>query len=160
LHKKKKQLIVTSPIDGQITTWQVREMLMHRPVTRGQIVMSVVEPRGDWELELQMPENRLGFINEAQATIGPDLPVEYITATNPGATHKGVIKEVHRSAEVRGEEGNTVLIRVAIDKNDVPDRRPGSSVTAQVYCGRTSIGYDWFHDLVSWVQAKVLFRIF
>ena len=160
LHKKKKQLIVTSPIDGQITTWQVREMLMHRPVTRGQIVMSVVEPRGDWELELQMPENRLGFINEAQATLGLDLPVEYITATNPGATHKGVIKEVHRSAEVRGEEGNTVLIRVAIDKNDVPDRRPGSSVTAQVYCGRTSIGYDWFHDLVSWVQTKVLFRIF
>jgi multidrug efflux pump subunit AcrA (membrane-fusion protein) len=160
LNLKKKQLTVTSPIDGQITTWQVREMLMHRPVTRGQIMMTVVEPRGDWEVELMMPENRLGFINEAQAKLGPDLPVEYITATSPGTTHKGVVKEVHRAAEVRGEEGNTVLIRVAIDKNDVPDRRPGASVTAQVYCGKTSIGYDWFHDLVSWVQAKVLFRIF
>jgi hypothetical protein len=51
------------------------------------------------------------------------------------------------------------LIRVAIDKKDVPDLRQGAEVTAQVYCGQTSVGYDWFHDLVSWAQ-KLLFRFF
>ena len=61
--------------------------------------------------------------------------------------------------EVRGEEGNTVLIRVAINKEDVPKRRNGAVVTAKVYCGRAPIGYVWFHDLVSFWQSKVWFRI-
>jgi hypothetical protein len=135
-------------------------MLNFRPVQMGDSLMTIVEPRGLWELELQMPENRMGFIADAQAELGPDLTVDYITATNPGKKNQGTIKEIHKSAEVRGEEGNTVLIQVAIEKDDVPDRRPGAEVTAQVYCGRASIGYVWFHDLVSFVQSKVLFRIF
>jgi Biotin-lipoyl like/HlyD family secretion protein/GAF domain len=159
LNQKKQKLIVTSPIDGQVTTWQVRDMLIHRPVKKGQIIMTVVQPQGAWELEIQMPENRMGFINDAQANLGEKLPVEYITATNPGGKHNGTVKEIHRSAEVRGEAGNTVLIEVAIDKNDVPDRRPGAGVTAKVYCGRTSIGYAWFHDLVSFAQ-RIWFKIF
>jgi multidrug efflux pump subunit AcrA (membrane-fusion protein) len=160
LEYKKQQLIVTSPVDGQVTTWKVYTELINRPVQQGNRLMTIVEPQGDWELEVQMPEDRMGFINDAQAALGQDLPVKYITATNPGVTHIGSVKEVHRSAEVRGEEGNTVLVRVAIDKNDVPDRRPGATVTAKVHCGRRSIGYAWFHDLVSFVQAKILFRVF
>jgi len=160
LKLKQEQLTVKSPIAGQVNTWKVDELLNYRPVQMGDILMTIVEPRGDWELELKMPENRMGFIADAQSEFGAELSVEYITATNPGTTNQGKIKEIHKSAEVRGEEGNTVLIRVAIDKQDVPDRRPGAEVTAQVYCGRASIGYVWFHDLVSFVQSKILFRIF
>jgi len=161
LEKKKKQLTITSPVDGQVTSWDVQNVLLGRSVQVGQQLMTVVEPEGAWELELRMPEDRMGFINQARADLKTDaLPVTYITATDPGSEHEGTVSEVHRSAEVRGEEGNTVLIRVAINKEDVPDRRPGATVTAQVYCGRTSIGYAWFHDLVTFVQSKILFRIF
>jgi multidrug efflux pump subunit AcrA (membrane-fusion protein) len=157
---KKTQLDVVSPIDGQMVTWQVRDVLMNRPVQQGQILMEIVEPQGNWELEVQMPEDRMGFVTDAQAEFGQALPVKYITATNPGVTHQGTVKEVHRTAEIRGEEGNTVLVRVAIDKKELPDLRDGASVTAKIYCGRASLGYVWLHDLVSFVQSKVLFRIF
>lgn len=162
LEKKKRELTLVSPIDGDITTWDVQNILTGRSVQVGQMLMTVVEPQGAWELELRMPEDRMGFINEARRELNTDaLPVTYITATDPGSKHEGTVSEIHRSAEVRGaEEGNTVLMRVAINKEDVPDRRPGATVTAQVYCGRTSIGYAWFHDLVTFVQAKILFRIF
>jgi hypothetical protein len=156
---KAKRLEVKSPIDGQITTWQVQELLMNRPVQQGQMLMSIDEPSGEWEIEVQMPEERMGFIVDAQAQLGANLPVRYITKTNPGAKHDGTLKEVHRNAEVRGEEGNTVLLRVAIDKNDVTDRRNGAEVTAKVYCGRASLGYVWLHDLISFIQSKILFRI-
>ena len=95
-----------------------------------------------------------------------ELPLEFFLRA---ATKRQILarmlrnlKEVHRAAEVRGEAGNTVLVRVAIDKNDVPaaDRRQGAGATAQVYCGRAAIGYVWFHDLVSFVQQKILFRFF
>lgn len=161
LQSKKKQLTVTSPIDGQITTWDVETTLLGRAVQLGSILLTVVDPQGEWELQLQMPEDRMGYINDACREMKTDaLPIEYITAMDPGATHEGKISEIHRIAEVRGEEGNTVLIRVKIDKNDLPNRRNGAVVTANVYCGRTSLGYAWFHDLVSFVQSKILFRIF
>ncbi len=161
LRQKQDMLTVTSPIDGQVTTWQVRDALIHRPVQQGQILMEVVEPQGEWELEVQMPEDRMGFINDAQHEIEEHLPVRYQTMTKPGVTHEGKIKDIHRTAEIRGEEGNTVLIRVAIDKNDVTgDLRPGATVRAKVYCGRAPIGYVWFHDLVSFWQTKIWFRLF
>ncbi len=160
LEYKQKQLTITSPVDGQITTWDVHNLLIMRPVQLGQLMMTVEEPAGDWELEVTMGEDRMGFINDALSKFDGKLTVKYITATNPGVTHIGTVKEIHQTAEVRGEEGNTVLLRVAIDKNDVPDRRSGAVVTAKVNCGRAPIGYVWFHDLFSFIQSKVLFRIF
>ncbi|HEY2892954.1 MAG TPA: HlyD family efflux transporter periplasmic adaptor subunit [Pirellulales bacterium] len=161
LEEKKKQLTVLSPIDGQITTWDVDKTLFRRSVQLGSVLMRVVEPKGDWELEILMPEDRMGFINEACRELKTEqLPVHYITQTNPGVTHEGNLAEIHHTAEIRGEEGNTVLLRVAINKDDVPDRRDAAAVTAKVYCGRTSLGYAWFHDLVSFVQSKILFRLF
>lgn len=161
LEEQQAQLEVRSPVDGEIATWNVGDVLMRRPVQKGQILLTVIEPQGDWELELQMPENDMGYVAEALAdpNIGPHLPVDYITVANPGVTLQGTVREVHQSAEVRGEEGNTVLMRVAIDKNDIPLRRNGAEVTAQVYCGRSSIGHVWFHDLVAFIQ-KTWFKFF
>ena len=69
----------------------------------------------------------------------------------------GQVIEIGQTADVRDEEGNTVLIRIATDKNKLPDLRDGAQVTAKVHCGRRAIGYVWFHDLIETVQAKILF---
>ncbi len=86
--------------------------------------------------------------------------MSYILATEPGTKHFGTVKEIHRSAEVRGDEGNTVLIKVAIDKSELPSLRPGATVTAQVYCGQRPLGYVLLHDVIAFIQSKVLFRFF
>jgi multidrug efflux pump subunit AcrA (membrane-fusion protein)/transcriptional regulator with GAF, ATPase, and Fis domain len=161
LEEETKGLAVRSPIDGVIVSWDVEKELIHRPVQRGQILMKVVNPAGDWELVLKVPELDMGFVNEARRTIGEELPVEYVTATNPGTTRQGKVKEYHRTAEVRDEEGNTVLVRVGIDKQELGDDLvPGATVTSKVHVGRASIGYATFHSLFSWVQKNILFRFF
>ena len=88
------------------------------------------------------------------------LDVQYQLATSPGTTLHGNVSEIHQSAEVRGEEGNTVLIKVDIDKTTSATRGPAPSVTGKVYCGRRSIGYVWFHDVFEFVQSRILFRYF
>jgi len=160
LHKEnQRQLTVISPTPGEITTWQVKELLIHRPVQRGQVLMSVADPTGDWELEIHMPENRMGHIGKAIKENGADREVEYILATAPGVTLKGKVKEVAKIGENEGEEGNKVLIKVAINKDDIPQLRAGATVTAKIHAGTASLGYTWFHDLVGWFQSKILFRI-
>jgi len=337
---KESELQVTSPINGLVVTWDLYNRLNHRPVQRGQVLLRVADPWGDWQVELQMPEDRMGFIHAAQQDLyqelreklrevmqqkQPDLtaedldtqvtgvpdtqlvatlrgllaeelladlhgkvrtilgqpaeelpedvsgepeaagddslgaaalpaedgpaapptvdpvdpaagepvegetleettevveeepveevldpavraaledvlattvyeaaraklatlldqiprselhnqvvealddglddrlPVTYIMATDPSDKLQGKVQEIHLNAEVQGEEGNTVLMKVAIDKQQLLHLRPGATVTANVYCGRRSIGFVWFHDLIAFIQSRILFRYF
>jgi hypothetical protein len=120
----------------------------------------VANRSGDWELELQMPEDRAGALAAARndPNLGPALKVTYRLATAPGVDHEGTVKDVHLAAEVHGEEGNTVLVKVAIDKEGL-DLRPGADVIAKVHCGRRSLGYVWFHDVLAFIQSRILFKL-
>jgi multidrug efflux pump subunit AcrA (membrane-fusion protein) len=147
--KKKQDLEVRSPIDGVIVTWQVRDRLLLRPVEKGQV---------------HMPDDRLGHVNRAVAEAretGRELEVDYIVATDPGTRHHGAVKEIHEQAEVRGEQGNTVLVRVTIDpaRHEKEELGAGATVTARINCGQRPLGYVWFHDVLAFIQSQVLFRL-
>jgi Barrel-sandwich domain of CusB or HlyD membrane-fusion len=166
LEKKRKELTITSPIDGQVNTWQVRKTLLMRPVQKGNLLMSVADPTGDWELKIHMPEDRVGFVALRQKELRDqhlpeNLPVEFYVKSNPGDTHQGTVEEVHGHAEVRPEEGNTVMVKVVFPKEQIPesDRLPGATVAAKIDCGTVSVGYKYFHDVIAFIQSKILFRL-
>jgi len=138
----------------------------------------VAESDLDRQVEQQLPSRLEKEVNTVLAGVRDDqlaakllevsgekmedrLKVPYIVATDPSTTHYGYVKDMHLVAEVRGEEGNTVMIKVEINKEDLKeeDRRPGASVTAKVECGRRAIGYCWFHDLLAFFR-KTWFRWF
>jgi hypothetical protein len=161
---KKKELEVHSPITGVVVTWQVRDRLLLRPVEKGQVLMSVADKTGPWELELEMPDDRLGHVNRAAAaarSAGRGLEVDYVLATDPGTRHRGVVREIHEQAEVHGEEGNTVLVRVTIDpdRHEKEELGAGATVTGRIACGTRSLGYVWFHDVWAFIQTQILFRL-
>lgn len=155
LRQKQEDLIVRSPRRGQVSTWQVREQLEHRPVQAGQTLLSLADPDGDWELELLLPERRRGHFAAAAAT-GP-LGVVFRLSTHPEQSFRGRVTEVHSLAEEHGEDGHVVRVRVAIDRRELPELHHGTSVLARVQCGRRALGYVWFHDFWEAVQTKVLF---
>ena len=161
---KRQELEVRSPIDGVIVTWQPQDLLMKRPVEKGQVLMSVADKTGPWELEINLPDDRLGHVNRAAAAAraaGRELEVDYILATDPGTRHHGTVKEIHEQAEVRGEDGNTVRVRVTIDptRHEKEELGAGASVTARFACGTRPLGYVWFHDVMAFIQTQVLFRL-
>jgi hypothetical protein len=161
-HEKQKQLTIVAAEPGQVVTWKVEDLLFGRPVIRGQALMTLADPAGPWELELYLPERRLQHVQAAQAMPAnskerPPLDVVFTLASHPGSQFHGRVVEIEQTAEVRGDEGNTVLIRVAIDKEELPPLHDQTTVTAKLYCGRTSIGYVWFCDLIETVQGKLLF---
>lgn len=163
LIQKQKLLSVTSPIDGQVTTWDPVKLLLTRTVRPTDVLLTVADPSGPWELEILMPEDRIGHVLRAQDELGKELKVQFILANDPGTTHTGTVSEIHLSAEPRGEEGNTVLVRVSLtpeEKAALGDNlNNGAGVTAKIHCGRTSLGYKWFHDVIAFIQSRVLFRL-
>lgn len=161
------KLQVRSPMDGRVITWNVEQRLQGRPVAKGEELLQVADPASPWELEVTMPESRMGHIAKAMTEaeqVGETLPVTFIMAINPGEKLEGTVVDVARSAEVRGESGNTVLVRVSFDQNRlrevIAEPKIGNTATAKIHCGKRAIGYVWFHDLIDFVRAKILFRIF
>ena len=82
--QKKRQLELRSDRAGQVMTWQVDELLLQRPVQKGQVLMSLANPAGEWELELYMPERRMGHV--AAAAFGSD---EELGRVRDGETGRG-----------------------------------------------------------------------
>jgi multidrug efflux pump subunit AcrA (membrane-fusion protein) len=178
--EQRDQLTLTAPTDGVVVTWDVENKLEGRPVAVGQVLMTIARPDGPWELEVEMPEDRMGDIAQARLDVkranpNDDLMVDYILATEPKTKYTDKLTEVGELAEVVKQEGSTVKLRVAIDEQQntamagklkeyrrgaETDIRPGATVKARVHCGRAAIGYVWFHDLVNFVYSRVLFRFF
>ncbi|HEV2970044.1 MAG TPA: biotin/lipoyl-binding protein [Pirellulales bacterium] len=177
LREELDKLVIRSPINGQVVTWQIREKLLSRPVEMGQLLLTVSNPDKEWELDVLMPEDRMGFVAKAEKDkkekaaqekaesgneVDPRLDASYILATETGTRHYGKVFEIERSAHVQGEEGNVVLLKVTVDKlqHDALELRQGASVNVKVDCGTASIGYCWFHDVISFVQKRILFPLF
>ena len=60
------RLTVRAPIAGVVTTFQAQQLLLNRPVKRGDLLLQVMDETGDWQLELEVAEHRLGRILIAQ----------------------------------------------------------------------------------------------
>jgi multidrug efflux pump subunit AcrA (membrane-fusion protein) len=167
LAKKREMLEIRSPIAGEVMmSWDVQKSLMYRPVTMGQMLLSVADPKEDWELELYMRESRAGHVRRARADTqtqqrypGAGDRVSYVLATDPGVKRGGTVREVKATTEVRQDEGNIVKVRVDIDRSQIGDPHPGATVTGQVFCGRRALGYVWFHEAWEWLQIHIFFYL-
>ncbi len=166
LDKKKQQLEITSPISGKVVTWKVRDLIQGRTVSRGQRLMEIADPSSDWELEIYVPEAKMGHIVEQRLQQQGKLKVTYILATHPSIKLSGEVEQVDTSAEMQKDSGNTVRMRVSFAQEELKklvadptnDLKVGADVKAKIHCGQRAIGYVWFHDLFEFVQSKILFR--
>ena len=154
LESQAKSLVVASPLAGMVTTWQVEQRLaVGRPVERGQVLLSVANTEGAWQLELDLPDERLDLIRSADQT---PLVVEYRLASDASALHRATVTRVadrvDRQATATGSE--TAIVKVeAMPEGELPAElraaalRPGGSVRARILVGNRSLAYVLTSDL-------------
>ena len=158
--EKRRRLMVLSPVDGEVTTWNADHLLENRPVRQGQALLTLAAVGGEWELELAVPDDRSGRVIRAAADSAAPLAVRFSPALDPSLVHEARVVEIQNSAEIRGAEGSTILVRAAVAPQDATQWRPGAEVAAQIQCGQRSLGYVWTRDITDFFRAKVLFRWF
>ena len=152
LQDRERLLNVTSPIAGVVSTFEVDHLLRHRPVRRGEILLEVMDDTGPWQLELNVAEHRTGHLFRAQATAKEPLPIEFLLVTAPEKTHPASLKEV--GTRVVTSEDNRPVVEVLASLGDDQNltRRIGAEVRAKLNCGRRSVGYVLFGDVIEFVQ--------
>lgn len=150
IKRQTEYLTVRAPRRGHLVNWQLKRNLLGRPVNRGQHLMTLVDPETTWQLELELPERRVGHLIQAMDA-NPDeaLTVRFTLASHPYQELVGTLKKVDRNLEVTGDQGNASRLLVEFDNQQIAEEllRSGTRVTARVDCGSRSVGYVMFHEL-------------
>ncbi len=154
-----KLLHVQSPIAGQVLSWDVRQQLAGKPIQRGELLIEVADVNGAWELELKLPDKRIGHIFRAQSADGPELPVTFVLAADPNVSWEGNVKSIAKSTQNDSVDGQTIRVDVAFDHEGLDLKQARSGVLAKIHCGYRPIGYVWLHDIFEFVQSKIFFRL-
>jgi biotin carboxyl carrier protein len=154
LEELREKLTIRSPIDGQVITWNVAELLANRPVRKGESLMIVGDTSGPWQIEFQVPDRKMKYLEDAQHALGERLPIDCLLAGDPRsqfAGHLDSIASIATAAE-NAEPGVKVVAR--FDRAALHQPRVGLSVTGRIYCGRRSLGFIWTYELVDAVRRR------
>ncbi len=155
--RKMEALVIKSPISGQIVTWDINKILNNRPVSRGQRLMTVADRTNSWNVELNMKEDDLGYLQKALENTDEKIKVTFTMATHPGEVFEGFVAEIHNQANEDKEGNRFVQVKVEVNSEGLPPLYSGAAIQGKIHCGEKSIGYVWFHDVIEFVQNKILF---
>ncbi len=171
LRDKESKMHRKSPINGLISTWDVERQLNRRPVVMGQVLMTISDLEGDWEVHVMLPEKRtryleLAFQEEGVAKVDPEtgkkyLEVEYIAPSETSTTHQGrlYLEGVSGRVELDADDGPVLRLRCSLDRDSMEKigRNVGTIVKANVKAGRRSAAFVWFHEVVEWLRVNLWF---
>lgn len=157
LKQQAEELTIRSPIAGQVLTWDVSQLLESRPVERGQLLLRVDDLNGPWELELRVPDQKIGHVLQQRQAGDDALAISFLLATDPDQTHNAVVREVAMNTDTVDETGPQVLLTATLERAEIPRLRPGADVIAKVHCGRRSLGFVLLHDIWNAIQTRLLF---
>ena len=152
------RLIVRAPITGIVTTFQIQQLLENRPVKRGDLLLQVMDDTGDWQLELEISEHRVGRILKAQNLrekqgLDSHLAIEYRLLTSPERGYKATLKSLATRTVTAEADGSVLEARATLDTGEeLPKRAIGAQVRARIGCGPSNLGDVLFGDVVEFIQ--------
>ncbi len=154
LNKQSEMLLITAPFAGTVYRPNPQQELLARPVQRGQRLLEIVPQNPAWQLRLSIPSHLLGYVSEARHSTDVPLSVRYTVRSKPEQDWVTELTSVENAIQV--VSGATVCHAVA-ELQDVPEveLRPGTSVTARISCGRRSLGFVLFREVIEfWQQLR------
>lgn len=143
-------LTIVAPYDGTVFLQDAREEMMTRPVHRGQSLLRIAAADTDWQLELDIPDHLRGYVArqfEHRKQLRQSVGVEYLIRSSAAGPQQTELDSLNGSMEL----ADGMLIcrgTAAATELSLQDQRPGTSVVARISCGRRSVGFVWFREVI------------
>ncbi len=161
---KKSQHEIVSPIDGTVTTPQLKRRYTDFPAVANFPLLEVVDLDGSWQLELKIPQNKMAYVDEAYKQ-NPDqlLDVEFKIGTNPNLNLKGTLaRSAVDDRGVHSDKGAPDFRAIVeIDPDQLvelqSELRSGAGATAKILCGKRSLGFVCFYQIYDFLRTKIFF---
>ena len=150
-----KKAEIRSEISGTMATFRPTDLLNGRPVSRGDLLLEVMNEDGPWVLELQIPTKRYGHLMREYQTNQSTRPVTFVLATDPEREYEATIKEVSSRAYEDEQAGGVFQLRAGVLDDEHCPHAIGADVTASIDCGQQPLGYVLFGDIIDWVRMRI-----
>jgi multidrug efflux pump subunit AcrA (membrane-fusion protein) len=151
LERRREELVLRSPLAGQILTRDVQSLLESRPVERGEVLLTIADASSGWTLEADIAQRDIGHVLIAQDSGQQELPVEYRLAGDVQRHYPGRVISIDAAAPLDAgglrDEPPTVKARIAIEGEPPTAARPGMMASVRIKCGERALGYVWLHDV-------------
>ncbi len=161
LKRKEEKLTIRAMADGRIPNFQLRQMLEDRPVRQGDHLFDIMNDQGEWHMELLVEEKRMGHILRARRERlenkeSEQLEGRFILATQPADRFDCHLTKVATRSTTDAELGTVFELTAVADQDQpLPEKRIGTEVTVKLYCGKSTVAYWLFGDVVEFVQKYV-----
>lgn len=156
--RRNEKLTIRASRDGIIPDFQLRQLLEDRPVRQGDHLFDIMDDQGNWHMELLVAEKRMGHILRARNELihssqSPELKARFSLATQPDTRFDCRLTRVSTRSTTDAEIGTAFeLVAIADDGQQLPEKRIGAEVTVRIYCGKSSLAFRLFGDVVEFVQ--------
>ena len=153
-----KELVIQSPIDGRVTTWQLKRNILSKPVRWGDDLANIADENGVWKLNFKVPEYRIGYLLDARNQSSEPLEIEFFFESNPSRRMKTKILEIEEATKLDPEYGPSVTIVCELPATEGGEfvKRHGARVIADVNCGQRSLLATWTQELVDSIRRKLV----
>ncbi len=154
LQERIDRLVVLAPDAGVVTSWNLAQHLLHRPVRQGDALFQQIDPSGRWVVELNILEDRSGYVARRIAELpqGEKLAVDFVLATDPETRFTGTVRELASRTDLTAK-GHVVRAIIDLDSAKPPPLRDGTEVNARLNCGQRSTGFVLFRELIEVVST-------
>jgi hypothetical protein len=158
LERRSEKLTIRASRDGLIPNFQLRQLLEDRPVRQGDHLFDIMDDQGKWHMELLVAEKRMGHILRAQSELATqggagELRGRFSLATQPDTRFDCRLTRVSTRSTTDTEIGTAFeLVAVADEGQQLPEQRIGAEVTVRIYCGKSTLAFRLFGDVVEFLQ--------
>ncbi len=183
IEEQRESMVIRSPQDGVVTTWEAKKNLLGRPVDVGTELLQIASTEGEWSLNVEVPDDDMAPILAAQRKLkedieagrkkeGEPLKAYFVTMTEPEHLYNGFVRRIAPSAENVAESEqykNRHVVKVTVGfeedvrldyltRNHIKEMRPGAEVRARVDCGQTNLAYYLLRKPIQVFYESVMFR--
>ena len=147
-------LQITAPFDGIVFLRNPQQELTGRPVQRGQLLFEVIPIDDTWRLDLKIPDHLVVYVNDAIDSGEEHPAIRYRIKAAPDQDWATNLTTVDNAVQL--VDGQLVCHGTA-ELQSTTDQllRPGTSVFARISCGRRSLCFVWFREVIEfWQQVR------
>jgi len=154
LEQRIESLQILSPHRGRLLSWDAEHQLAGRPVTRGQLLLTIGDSEGEWEVLADVSGNDIGPLRKAREQKVIPFTMKLDADTN--RKWAGTLTTI--SPIVLQQTSDEFVLPVTGRlSQEITEVLPGSRITMRISCGKSPLGYvlfrgpiDTIRNFISW----------
>jgi hypothetical protein len=164
LEERQSELLIVAHEAGRVATWDIRNRLQNRPVDPGDVLLSTFVVDGGWDLQLAIPDYRVGMVDRAIQKAQGEEPtagaaVQFSLTSHPDLLLDAWLVELASQATIRdsfpAKQSRVVLGRAKLDPSRLPLKKDGAIARATISCGQVAAGWLVIRDAYRAVSSRV-----